>query len=96
MTCECATARINGAKPFTIDAWQCFYLFIYLFSNIRDYVKEGRVLLLLFPSLSLSLLTGPLKYGVCVCCSVLFVLSGCYVVMLCVKRNKKMLIKKEA
>ncbi len=55
------------------------------FSNIRDYIKEGRVLLLLFPSLSLSLLIGPLKYGVCVCC---FVLSGCDVVMLCVKRNK--------
>ncbi len=33
------------------------------------------------PSLSLSLLTGPLKYGVCVCCFVLFVLSGCYVVI---------------
>ncbi len=26
---------------------------------------------------------------------VLFVLSGCYVVMLCVKRNKKMLITKK-
>ncbi len=63
-------------------------------SNIRDYIKEGRVLLLLFPSLSLSLLTGPLKYGVCVCCFVLFVLSGCYVVMLCVKRNKKNVDKK--
>ncbi len=48
--------------------------------NIRDYIKEGPVLLLLFPSLSLSLLIGPLKYGVCVCCFVLFVLSGCYVV----------------
>ncbi len=81
VTCGCATAQINGAKPFTIDAWQCFlflflYFFILFFSNIRDYVKEGRVLLLLFPSLSLSLLTGPLKYGVCVCCFVLFVLSG--------------------
>ncbi len=55
VTCECATARINGAKPFTIDAWQCFFFFFsFSFSNIRDYVKEGRVLLLLFPSLSLS------------------------------------------
>ncbi len=66
-----------------------YIIIIFFFSNIRDYVKEGRVLLLLFPSLSLSVLTGPLKYGVCVCCFVLFVLSGCYVVMLCVKRNKK-------
>ncbi len=65
------------------------FFFIYFFSNIRDYIKEGRVLLLLFPSLSLSLLIGPIKHGVCVCCFVLFVLSGCYVVMLCVKINKK-------
>ncbi len=28
-------------------------------------------------------------------CFVSFVLSGCYVVMLCVKRNKKMLITKK-
>ncbi len=52
VTCECATAQINGAKPFTIDAWQCYFYFIFY---IRDYIKEGRVLLLLFPSLSLSL-----------------------------------------
>ncbi len=35
MTCECTTARINKAKPSTIDAWQCFS------SNILDYIKEG-------------------------------------------------------
>ncbi len=62
-----------------------FILFFY-FSNICDYIKEGPVLLLLFPSLSLSPLIGPLKHGVCVCCFVLFVLSGCYVVMLSVKK----------
>ncbi len=61
------------------------FLFFSFFSNICDYIKEGPVLLLLFPSLSLSLLIGPLKHGVCVCCFVLFVLSGCYVVMLCEK-----------
>ncbi len=62
-----------------------FLFFIFLFfSNICDYIKEGPVLLLLFPSLSLSPLIGPLKQGVCVCCFVLFVLSGCYAVMLCV------------
>ncbi len=46
-------------------------LFLF-FSNICDYIKEGPVLLLLFPSLSLSPLIGPLKHGVCVCCVVLF------------------------
>ncbi len=61
-------------------------LFLFFFSNICDYIKEGPVLLLLFPSLSLSPLIGPLKYGVCVCCLVLSVLNGCYVVM-CVKKN---------
>ncbi len=65
----------------------CILLLLF-FSNICDYIKEGPVLLLLFPSLSLSPLIGPLKHGVCVCCFVLFVLSGCYVVMLCVKKNK--------
>ncbi len=56
------------------------YFFFFFFSNICDYIKEGPVLLLLFPSLSLSPLIGPLKHGVCVCCFVLFVLSGCDVV----------------
>ncbi len=31
-----------------------FYFFFFFFSNICDYIKEGPVLLLLFPSLSLS------------------------------------------
>ncbi len=66
--------------------WIAYIFILFIFSNICYYIKEGRVLLLLFPSLSLSLLIGPLKYGVCVCCFVLFVLSGCYVVMLCVKK----------
>ncbi len=47
-----------------------------------------------FPSLSLSPLFGLLKHGVCVCCFVLFILSGCCVVM-CEKKNKKMLITKK-
>ncbi len=47
-------------------------------------------MLLLFPSPFLSPLIGPLKHGVCVCCFVLFVLSGCYDVMLwcCVWKKK--------
>ncbi len=28
VTCECATARVGGARPSTIDAWQCFLLYI--------------------------------------------------------------------
>ncbi len=73
-----------------------FYFFFFsFFSNICDYIKEGPVLLLLFPSLSLSPLIGPLKHGVCVCWFVLFVLSGCYVVM-CVKKNKNVDKKKDS
>ncbi len=26
VTCECATARVGGARPSTIDAWQCFFV----------------------------------------------------------------------
>ncbi len=46
------------------------FLFFY-FSGMCDYIKERPVLLLLFPSLSLSPLIGPLERGVCVCCFVL-------------------------
>ncbi len=34
VTYECTTARINGVKPSTTDAWQCFLL------NICDCIKE--------------------------------------------------------
>ncbi len=34
VTCECATARVGGARPSTIDAWQCFLM------DIRDCIKE--------------------------------------------------------
>ncbi len=87
VTCECTTARINGAKPSTIDAWQCFS------SNIRDYIiKEWLVaFIFLFFSLSLSpfwldFLNREYTFVV------LFVLNG-YCVVMCVK--KKMLIKKK-
>ncbi len=52
------------------------FYFIFIFSNIRDYVKERCVLLLLFPSLSVSLLTGPFKiWSMCLLfCFVLFYL----------------------
>ncbi len=61
---------------------------VFFFFNIHDYIKD-LFCFFLFPSLSLFLWTGLLRCWVCVCCFVLFVLSGCYVVMLCVKRNKK-------
>ncbi len=32
--CECTTARVGGARPSTIDAWQCYLL------DIRDCIKE--------------------------------------------------------
>ncbi len=34
VSCECTTARVGGARPSTIDAWQCFLL------DIRDCIKE--------------------------------------------------------
>ncbi len=51
VTCECATARVGGARPSTIDAWQCFLF------DIRDYIKEW-LLCFYCPSLSPSLLIG--------------------------------------
>ncbi len=52
VSCECTTARVGGAKPSTIDAWQCFLL------DIRDCIKEW-LLCSCCPSLSPSLLIGP-------------------------------------
>ncbi len=34
VSCECTTARVGGARPSTIEAWQCFLL------NMRNYLKE--------------------------------------------------------
>ncbi len=34
VSCECTTARVGGARPSTVDAWQCFLF------NIRDCIKE--------------------------------------------------------
>ncbi len=34
VTCECTTARVGGARPSTIDAWQCFLF------DIRDCMEE--------------------------------------------------------
>ncbi len=34
VSCECATARVGGARPLTIDAWQGFLF------DIRDCMEE--------------------------------------------------------
>ncbi len=81
------TMMQNWCAPHVCgDAYWIAYYLISIFSNICDYIKEGAVLLLFFPSLSLSPLIAPLKHGVCVCC---------FEWMLCVKRNKKILITKK-
>ncbi len=88
VTYECTTARINGAKPSTIDAWQCFLL------DIRDCIKEWLVLwFLVLPSLP-PFLTGLLRYWVYVCCFVLLYF-GCYVMMLCMKKKNVITKKKK-
>ncbi len=80
VTYECTTAQVNGAKPLTIDAWQCFLF------DIRDCIKEW---LVFFLSLHLSLpFDWTLRYWVCVCCFVLLYF-GCYYVW-----KKKMLMIK--
>ncbi len=86
VTCECATARVGGARPSTIDAWQCFLL------DIRDCIKEW-LFCFCCPSLSPSLLFGPwyVEY--------VSVVLFCYILdamLCCVKKlNKKMLITKK-
>ncbi len=77
-------ARVGGARPSTIDAWQCFLL------DIRDCIEEW-LLCFCCPSLSPSLLIGP--WDVEYVSVVLF----CYILdaMLCyVWKKKKKLIKK--
>ncbi len=76
VTCECTTARVGGARPSTIDAWQCFLM------DIRDCIKEW-LLCFYCPSLSPSLFDWTLRCWVCVCCFV-FVIFW----MLCVKKIK--------
>ncbi len=81
VSCECTTARVGGARPSTIDAWQCFLL------DIPDYIKEW-LLCSCCPSLSPSLpFDWTLRCWVCVCCFVLLYFECC--VVLCVKKLKK-------
>ncbi len=48
VTYECTTARINGAKPLTIDAWQCFLFDIYVMWTLRYWVCVCCFVLLYF------------------------------------------------
>ncbi len=80
VTCECATARVGGARPSTVDAWQCFLF------DIRDYIKEW-LLCFYCPSLSPSLLTG--LWDVEYVSVVFFLLYFECCVVLCVKKIKK-------
>ncbi len=79
VSCECTTARVGGARPSTIEAWQSFLL------TIRNYLKEW-LLCSCCPSLSPSLLIEPwdVKYvsAVLFC----FILD---ILLCCVWKNKK-------
>ncbi len=76
VTCKCTTVRVGGARPSTIDAWQCFLF------DIRDCIKEW-LLCSCCPSLSPSLLTGlwDVEY--------VFVVLFCYILdaVLCYPRK---------
>ncbi len=87
VTCECTTARVGGARPSTIDAWQCVLV------DIRDCMEEW-LLCFCCSSLSPSLFDWTLRCWVCVCCFVLFYFGCC--VVLCVKKKKKKVDKKMA
>ncbi len=73
VSCECTTARVGGARPSTIEAWQSFLL------TIRNYLKEW-LLCSCCPSLSPSLLIEPwdVKYVSAVLfCFILDILLCC-------------------
>ncbi len=77
MSCECTTARVGGARPSTIDAWQCFLVgYTWLYKEVTF------VFLLSFP-LSLPF-DWTLRCWVCVCCTVLLYFR-CYV--MCKKKK---------
>ncbi len=88
VTCECATARVGGAKPSTIDAWQCFLF------DIRYCIKGVTcfVFLLSFP-LSLPF-AWTLRYWVHVCCFC-FVIFWMLCYVMCEKKIKNVDNKKK-
>ncbi len=83
VSCECTTARVGGARPSTIEAWQSFLL------NIRNYLKEW-LLCSCCPSLSPSLLVEP--WDVECVSAVLFCFFILDVLLCCVWKIKKIKI----
>ncbi len=79
VSCECTTARVGGARPSTIEAWQSFLL------NIRNYLKEW-LLCSCCPSLSPSLLIEPWDVEYVSAVLFCFVLD---ILLCCVWKNKK-------
>ncbi len=84
-TCECTTAQINGAKPSTIDVWQCFS------SNIPDYIKKTIFYLPLSLPFVWTFGIGSIRllFWFVLLCFVCFEWILCCDVVLCVKINKK-------
>ncbi len=80
VSCECTTVWVGGARPSTIEAWQCFLF------DIRDYIKEWLVLcFIVLPSLPpfwLDLLSMCLLF----CFMLYYILDA---VLLCVKKKQK-------
>ncbi len=92
VSCECTTARVGGARPSTIEAWQSFLL------NIRNYLKEW-LLCSCCPSLSPSLLIEPwdVEYVSAVWfCFILDILLCCVWKKIKIVDNKKKKKKKNA
>ncbi len=79
VSCECTTARVGGARPSTIEAWQSFLL------NIRNYLKEW-LLCSCCPSLSPSLLIEPWDVEYVSAVLFCFILD---ILLCCVWKNKK-------
>ncbi len=79
VSCECTTARVGGARPSTIEAWQSFLL------NIRNYLKEW-LLCSCCPSLSPPLLIEPWDVEYVSAVLFCFILD---ILLCCVWKNKK-------
>ncbi len=82
VSCECTTARVGGARPSTIEAWQSFLL------NIRNYLKEW-LLCSCCPSLSPSLLIEPWDVEYVSAVLFCFILD---ILLCCVWKKKKKIV----
>ncbi len=78
VTCECATARVGGARPSTVDAWQCFLF------DIRDCIKEWLCVFIVLPSLPPFWLDFEMLSMCLLFCFVIFWMLCC---VMCEKKN---------